>query len=36
MKQRLYLCLALLLLPLFPSARWADSSALIIQGVGGF
>jgi hypothetical protein len=35
MKQRLYLCLALLMLPLFPRAGWADSSALIIQGVAG-
>ena len=35
MKQRLYLCLVLLMLPLFPRARWADSSALIIQGVAG-
>ena len=35
MKQRLYLCLALLMLPLFPKAGWADSSALIIQGVAG-
>jgi len=32
MKLRFYLCLAVLL---FPVAAWADSSALIIQGVGG-
>jgi len=35
MKQCLYLCLALLILPLFPRVGWADSSALIIQGVAG-
>lgn len=32
MKLKFYLCLALLLIPV---AAWADSSALIIQGVGG-
>jgi Peptidase C13 family len=32
MKQRFYLCLVILL---FPVIAWADSSALIIQGVGG-
>jgi len=35
MKLRFYLCLAILLLPLFSMAAWADSSALIIQGVAG-
>ena len=32
MKQRFYLCLVILL---FPVMAWADSSALIIQGIGG-
>jgi len=32
MKQRFYLCLVILM---FPVIAWADSSALIIQGIGG-
>ena len=32
MKHRFYLCLVILL---FPVIAWADSSALIIQGIGG-
>jgi hypothetical protein len=32
MKQRFYLCLVILL---FPVIAWADSSALVIQGIGG-